>query len=582
MRLAVPLLATAEPLLATAEPLLGNAEPLLVLAVLLAAGVASGALARRFRLPSVTGQILAGICLGPVFHLFSHKTMEGFSPVIDFALGLMAVAVGNHLNFKRLRTAAKRLAWLVLAEATLTPALVYLAVHFTGDVDWASGLILASIAISTAPATILAIVKETRSKGVFVKTLVAAVALNNIVCIALFEFAHTAALQAVDPLQTGMSWAFLLAPLEQLGWSIFLGGGVGVVLILATRRVVRTDRMTALSLIAVLLTAGLSDQLGVSPLLACMFLGIALANLTPDKEEIGHHVFENFEAAIFAIFFTLAGMELRFDYMAQAGTIAFVVFGARAVGKLGAARIAMQFAQTTERVRKNLGLALLPQAGLAVGLILLVAEDPRFPAEMRDMLLATVLTVVTMNELLGPVCTRIALARSGDLGLDRPRLIDFIHEEHIITDLTGTTVEEALEQLTQVLVATNDLQADQAELLASALRNEREDGSSCMGEGLAVPHAELAEGEAIVGALGISRAGLPIETPDGLPLQCMVLIATPPSQKDHQLEVMAAFSRVITSDRSIKQQLYRARTPAHAYEILHHEESEDFNHFLED
>lgn len=568
-------------LLAASVPLLSEAEPLLVLAVLLAAGVASGALAKRIRLPSVTGQILAGLCLGPVFHVFSHATVADFTPVIDFALGLMAVAVGSHLNFARLRSAARRLGLLILAEATITPALVYGAVVFAGDVNWTTALILAAIAVSTAPATILAIVKETRSKGVFVKTLIAAVALNNIVCIGLFEFAHTAALGSLDAASGASTWSFVLAPLEQLAYSVLLGGGMGCILVVLTRHVVRTDRVTAFSLIAVLLTAGLADQLGVSPLLACMFLGIALANLTPDKEEIGHQVFENFEAAIFAIFFTLAGMELNFDYAAEAGALAIAVFVARGAGKLVAGRFAMSFANTTDRVRRNLGLALLPQAGLAVGLMLIVTEDPLFPQAMRDVILATVLTSVMLAELVGPICTRIALARSGDLGRDRPRLIDFIHEEHIVTDLEADTPEEALARLTDVLVRTNDVQADQETILASALARE-EHGSTCLGDGLAVPHADLEEGDSIVGVLGISRKGLRFDTPDGVPIHCMVLIATPKSQRHHRLEVIAAFARAIMSDRGIEQQLYHARTPAHAHEILHHEDSEDFNHFLED
>ena len=573
--------ALVAPVLAAGAPLIGDAEPLLVLAVVLAVGVGSGAIAKRFHLPSVTGQILAGIVLGSVLHVFSDDTAENFAPIIDFALGLMAVAVGSHLNFTRLRTAARRLGLLILAEALLTPALVYAAVVLVGDVNWSTALILATISISTAPATILAIVKETRSKGVFVKTLVAAVALNNIVCICLFEFAHTAALQVVAPGGDSSAWQLVLAPLEQLGYSALLGFGVGVVLVLCTRHVVRTDRITAFSMIAVLLTAGLADQLGVSSLLACMFLGLALANLTPDKEEIGHHVFENFEAAIFAVFFTLAGMELHLEYVTTAGGIAIAIFTARAIGKLVAGRFAMGFAGTTDRVRKNLGLALLPQAGLAVGLMLLVAEDPAFPQEMRDLILASVLAVVTLNEIVGPICTRIALARSGDLGRDRARLIDFIHEEHIVTDLKADTIEEALTRLTDVLVRSNDLQASRDTILQSALARESE-GSTCLGEGLSVPHGDLEEGDSIVGALGISREGLHFDTPDGAPVHCMVLLATPPSQRDHRLEVMAAFARAIMSDRGIEQQLYHARTPAHAYEILHHEDSEDFNHFLED
>jgi len=561
--------------------LLPQPHPLLVLALLLVAGVVAGALARRIRLPSVTGQILAGICLGPVFHVFSHETTAGFAPVIDFALGLMAVAVGSHLQLARLKTAARRLSLLILAEALLTPALVFGGVLLFGGIAWDSALLLATIAVSTAPATILALVKETRSKGVFVKTLVAAVALNNIACIALFEFAHTAALQAADPTAGGSTWSLVLAPLEQLLSAAALGGGIGALLVLTTRHVVRTDRVTTFSLITILLTAGLADQLGISSLLACLVLGVVLANMTPDKEEIGHDVFENFETAIFAIFFTLAGMELNFDYLGSAGALALVVFVLRAAGKLLSARFAMGLADTTDRVRKNLGMALLPQAGLAVGLMLLVTDDARFPASTRALILATVLTVVTLNEIIGPILTRIALARSGDFGRDRARLIDFIHEEHIVTDLRADTVEEAIGRLADVLVRANHLQTSRDTLLASALAREAE-GSTSLGEGLAIPHVELEEGDSIVGALGISREGLPFPTPDGAPVHCMVLIATPPSQRDHRLEVMAAFARAIHSDRGIEQQLYHARTPAHAYEILHHEASEDFNHFLED
>jgi len=560
--------------------LLDQPKPLLVLAMILVAGVSAGALARRFHLPSVTGQILAGVCIGPLLGAFDHDTVVNLAPFTSFALGLMAVAVGSHLNVARLANAARRLVILLVCEAVITPVLVFGTVMLTGSAAWSTGLLVATIAISTAPATILSIVKETRSKGVFVKTLVAAVALNNIACILLFEVAHTVALTSIDAASSA-SASIWLEPLKTLGLALALGGGMGVILVLATRRVVRTDRLSTFSLIAILATAGLASQLEASALLSCLFLGVALANLSPDKEEIGHEVFDNFETAIFAIFFVLAGMELDFSYVREAGVLALLVFGARAGGKLFAANVAMRAAGATDRVRKNLGLALLPQAGLAVGLMLLVTEDGRFPDEVRGLILAVVLTVVMLNEILGPVLARIALARSGDLGQDRPRVIDFIHEEHIVTDLQAETVEDAIEQLAGVIIRTNNLQADKETLLASALAHEAR-GSTCLGEGLSVPHADLAEGETIVGAIGISRRGLPFATPDGEPVHCMVLLATPPSQRNHRLEVMAAFAKAILSDRSIETQLYRAKTPAHAYELLHHEAAEDFNRFLED
>jgi mannitol/fructose-specific phosphotransferase system IIA component (Ntr-type) len=396
-----------------------------------------------------------------------------------------------------------------------------------------------------------------------VKTLVAAVALNNIACIVLFEAAHTATLLSFDPAGGGSAW---LAPLREIGYALLLGGGIGFALVLGTRHVVRSDRLTTLSLIAILLTAGMAEQLGASPLLASLVLGIVLANLTPDKEEIGHEVFENFESAIFAVFFTLAGMELEFAHLGVAGALAGFVFAGRAVAKLASG---------------TLGMALLPQAGLAVGLMLLVTEDPRFPEAMRELVLAVVLTVVTLNELVGPVLARIALARSGDLGKDRPRLIDFIHEEHIVTGFEAATVEGAIERLADLLVRMNDLSGQRDRILASAIERERQ-GSTCLGHGLAVPHADLEQGDSILGVMGISRKGLPFETPDGEPVHCMVLLATPPGQRDHRLEVLAAFATAILKDRGIEKQLYRAKSPAHAYELLHHEESEDFNHFLEE
>ena len=107
--------------------------------------------------------------------------------------------------------------------------------------------------------------------------------------------------------------------------------------------------------------------------------------------------------------------------------------------------------------------------------------------------------------------------------------------------------------------------------------------STCIGDGLAIPHGILEEGDDIIGAMAISAEGLSFDTPDGRPIHCMVLLATPPSKRDHHLEVLAALARAIGSDRHIQKQFYSAHSPAHVCEILHaEEESEDFNYFLDD
>jgi mannitol/fructose-specific phosphotransferase system IIA component (Ntr-type) len=243
--------------------------------------------------------------------------------------------------------------------------------------------------------------------------------------------------------------------------------------------------------------------------------------------------------------------------------------------------LAMRLAGATERVRRNLGLALLPQAGLAVGLVILVQGDPAL-AEMSELFTAVVLTAVTINELVGPIATKFALDRSGEIGRDRPRLVDFLQEENITTGLRADTMEDAIRQLVELLVRSHHLKGvDREELLASVLAREAQ-VSTCLGEGLAVPHGDLPEGLGMVGVLGLAKDGLGLPTPDGKPVHCMLLLATPRGERDRHLEVLATMARTVGSDPLLQSRLYGAATPAHAYEILHGEETEDFNYFLED
>lgn len=273
------------------------------LAVLLAFGAVCGQMAKLIRLPSVTGQILAGVLLGPsVLHLFGHDAVTSLRPIIHFALSLIAVDVGTHLHLRRLRNAVQRLGLLLLLEITITPLLVFGALVFGARQDWTFGLLFGALAISTAPATVLTIVKETRSKGVYVRTLVAAVALNNIACIALFEMAHSAVTATLDPSGMITTSSIILAPFGQLLGAMVIGVSVGGALIFGSKHVIQVEQLTTVSVIAIFLTTGLADFFGMSNLLACLFLGMTMINLAPEKEEIGHRVFANFEPAILAIF----------------------------------------------------------------------------------------------------------------------------------------------------------------------------------------------------------------------------------------------------------------------------------------
>ena len=455
-----------------------NADPLLSLALILLTGVALGGVAKRLHLPSITGQILAGILIGhSVLNLLDEESIHGLGPITHFALGLMAVTVGAHLNFRRLKNAGKRLGVLVLLESLLTPALVFAGLFALPGIDTPMAALLGTIAISTAPATIVALVRETRSKGVFVKTLIASVALNNMACILMFEIARAYAVAEWAPEGGPEIATGFLAPALQLAKAAALGGVAALAADLVNRLFSTKERLATSALAAILLTAGMADYLGVSPLLACLFLGIVQTNMNSEREQLVDRVFTDFEPAIMAVFFTLAGMHLDFEHIATAGLAAIVFFVLRVVGKLLSVHWAMSFAGTTDTLRKNLGLALLPQAGLAIGLVLLIRDDPVLSTheESISLFVAIVLTVVTMNELLGPILTRYGLKRSGEVGRDRTRIIDFLDEENIITGMQAATKNEAIEQLVDLLIHTHHLDnLDRAVFLESVLNREYE------------------------------------------------------------------------------------------------------------
>ena len=559
---------------------LHHAEPLLLLAVVLVAGIFFGALARLVRLPGITGQIIGGVLIGGAgLNLFGEASVAGLEPLTDIALSLIAVTVGAHLHVPRLRNAVRRLSYLLIAESTITPLLVFAGVYGLGGASLELAILFGAVSIATAPATIVALVRETRSKGVFVKTLVAAVALNNTACIVVFEVCR-AVIGSDFSLETSSLFDTNGALVELVG-PVLLGGIAALTLDRVTRLALGPEALATAAVVALVLTSSLATSMGISAMLACLVLGAIQANITHSRSHLVDSVFANFQPAILTVFFMLAGMHLSFEHLERAGILIALYFATRFAGKMISADLALRAAQATERVRQNLGLALIPQAGLAVGLVLLIQEDARF-ADSADLFAAVVLTVVAINEIVGPILTRMALTRAGEIGRDRLRLIDFIQEEHIVTDFTAPTKEIAIARLVDMLLRTHSLHEVDRESLLSTVIEREEQGSTCLGGGLAVPHGILPEGEAMVGVMALSRDGLGFQTPDGRPVHCMVLLGTAPEERERHLHVLAALARTVGSDRAFQDQLFESKSPAHAYELLHGEESEDFNYFMED
>lgn len=560
------------------------------LAIVLVAGIVGGELVGRIKLPKVTGWIFTGILLRAFETKHSAYTgltvaaVASFGPYMNFVLGYIAFTVGAALHFASLRNAGKRLGLLLLGEALVTPSIVVLLLTAIGQMlapeqmTTRAAWILAAIAIAGAPGTTILVVQEARARGILTRTLVAAVALIDMVAVGAFAFvtSYLAESGADGTWQTATA-----SVAHEFGFAFAVGTASALIALALTRTIVG-PAFVGPTMVAVILGAwGAATGFGVSGILACTFAGIMVSNIRHDTVRSTEAYLHSIGGVLFAAFYTFAGMKLDFTLVIEAAGLVILYFVARFLGKYVGAFGAMSLADVPTRVRNYLGIALLPHGGVAVGLILLVQGDPRLQ-DVSSTVTTIGLAALAINQLLGPSGARFSLTQSGEAGKDHPRLLDFLDEHHIAVNLSGTTKEEVIRSLAAQLYTTKDKpNVPKEAFIEKVLEREREE-TTCLAEGLMIPHAELDEGEELSGILGISSKGLDLGAPDGRLIHAVLLLATPRTERKRHLEVLAAFARAITRDENLCEQLYHARSAAHAYDVLHADEAEDINYFIED
>ncbi|MFG0289314.1 MAG: PTS sugar transporter subunit IIA [Rhodopirellula sp. JB044] len=561
------------------------------MATVLVAGIIGGEIFALMKLPKVTGWIATGILLRRMALPGMNTTedpacLDRFLPYMHFVLGFIAFTVGATLYFASLRNTTKRIGYLLLGELLLTPVIVAVLLYFLGplvpggEVMTAKpALVLAAIAIAGAPGTTVLVIQEARARGILTRTLLAAIGLIDMIAVAVFVFITT-----ILGDESGWSHA-LQSVLIQFTVTLAIGGSCGILAILLTRTLVSPAFLGPTMVAAILGAWGFAAGFGTSGgILACTFAGIVVTNVRHDLVRSGEAYLQTIGGALFALFYTFAGMRLDFGLVPQAAALVALYFFARLIGKCASASTAMSLAGVTKNVRGYLGISLLPHGGVAVGLILLISgENSGFSEEVRTLVNTVGLSALAINQLLGPSATRFALERSGEAHKDRARLLDFLQEHRITVGLTGNDREATVRELTSQLYATSKMEVDQEEFIKRVMARDAEH-STCLGNGLMIPHAILEEGEGreIRGVLGISPEGLDFDTPDGRVVHAVLLLATPEVERSRHLQVLSAFATAITRDANLVEQLYHARSPAHAYEILHADKHADINYFLED
>jgi Kef-type K+ transport system membrane component KefB len=380
--------------------------------LILMAALLAGHAAQLARVPEVTGYLLVGLAIGPsALDLISHENLTTLGFLSEVALGLILFNIGSIFEASNFRRVGRGVVRVTLWEATLAFLLVLLTLTAFG-LNWPVALLLAVIAMETAPATTLMVLNEYDAKGPMTERLRALVALNNMYVLVTFGIV-SAALTFAQPSNDG--WMLnTYRVVHGLGWtivgSIALGALIGVVTELLAVRAKESGEALILAIGVVLITVGASRWLGLSPLIATLALGATVANASEYGDRLLHGL-GRADPPLYAAFFVLAGAELVPSSVLGLGIVGAGYVVARAVGKLIGARIALRTEAVAPMVRSQLGLCLISSSSLAVGLTIQIrAAFPVYAATVTGIVLAA----VVVFEIVGPLLTRRALVRTGE------------------------------------------------------------------------------------------------------------------------------------------------------------------------
>ncbi|HOO55084.1 MAG TPA: cation:proton antiporter [Methanothrix sp.] len=392
-----------------------NAE--LGLSLIILAGFLAAKLFRTAKIPAVTSYILVGIVIGPSgLGVVPEGILAASGFISDVVLGLIAFGIGRSFSFRTLGTTGRIVVRISAMEALGAMLLVTAALTVLLDVPLHVAVLFGAIASATAPAATVMVVKETRAKGPMTDTLLGVVALDDAWALMIFAVsmvaAKTIASGGADHLDLLMETGFAVL---EIGFSLILGAVFAWLLHHYSSRVLDPSDLEVFTLGIILLTVGAASSLGLSVLLACLALGVVLVNIS-SKGCRFFEVIEPLDTPLYLIFFVLAGALLEIGLLKEIGLLglAYIVF--RVAGKLIGAYIgASDAGGMGSRMRKYIGLGLIPQAGVALGLALMAREQ--FP-NVGETIFSTIVATTVVFELAGPIATRTALSLAHEIPED--------------------------------------------------------------------------------------------------------------------------------------------------------------------
>ncbi|MEG1548210.1 MAG: cation:proton antiporter [Clostridia bacterium] len=399
---------------------------LISLAVVMLAGFFFTRLTKLIKLPNVSGYILAGTLIGPhLLNIIPQNMLDNMSFVSDIALAFIAFSVGQFFNEKALRETGVSMIIITLFESLLAGIMVSVMMYFVFRLDIGLSLLLGAIATATAPASTIMTINQYHAGGKFVDTLLQVVALDDVVCLLVFSIAAA----IVNGAGNGaISISNILLPIICNIAMI----AVGMLFALLLNKLLWPHRSTDNRLIIVvamlLCLSGLCSIFEISPLLSCMVFSAVYVNKAQDKKL--YHQLNVFTPPIMLIFFVISGMNLNFKTLADFGIIGIVYFIIRIAGKYLGAYLGCITTKSDKSMRNYLGVALIPQAGVAIGLAYLAQRI--LPKSIGNILMTIILASSVLYELIGPACAKIALIKSGAIPSGKTKLTDDSEHSSIV------------------------------------------------------------------------------------------------------------------------------------------------------
>lgn len=413
-------------------------------ALMLISGFAITRITKRLRLPNVTAYIVAGILIGPYcFNLIPARIVGGMGFIADIALAFIAFSTGEFFKFSTLKKSGPKVLIITVIEACLASILVFIVVYFILGLDLNFSIVLAALASATAPASTVMTIRQTHAKGDFVETLLQVVALDDVVGLLAYSIAISVALASM----TGTFQA------SHIVKPIVLNIGVFLKLLLHKRS---TDNRLIVSVALLFAFCGICAVFDVSPLLGCMSMSMVYINLTDDERLFKQ--LNYFNPPILLLFFVRSGVNFNLSALVNSsesiGSVSLLHIGAiyflvRIVGKYAGAFIGCAIAGKGKLVRNYLGLALIPQAGVAIGLAAMGART--LGGETGNILETVILASSVLYELIGPACAKLSLYLSKSYS-------------NKLEEIVEISEEEGAEQKTELELLIQRIQAIQEEL----------------------------------------------------------------------------------------------------------------------